>query len=100
MLFPNRSGKYIDWHNADDAFHRRCKRAKIGSFRPYDLRHTCASLLLAKGAPVTFVAAQLAHSNPTTTLRYYARWIPKEDRQYMSLLDGDSATSSLNAATK
>jgi len=42
----------------------------------YDLRHTYASLLLADGAPLTYVSAQLGHANSTTTLRHYARWMP------------------------
>jgi integrase len=93
MLFLNRAGTYIDWNNAADAFHRICKKAKIGRFRPYDLRHTLASLLLAGGAPITYVAAQLGHSKPTTTLRYYARWLPGENRHYVELLDRRSEAS-------
>jgi integrase len=41
MLFPNRSGNYIDWNNAVDAFHRICDKAKIGKFRPYSLAYLC-----------------------------------------------------------
>src|SRR6266516_361599 len=37
MLFPNRAGDYIDWNNAADAFHRICRNAKVGRFRPYAL---------------------------------------------------------------
>ena len=59
MLFPNRAGEYIDWNNAVDAFHRLCGKAKIGRFRPYALRHTFATILLAEGAPITYVAIQL-----------------------------------------
>lgn len=38
--------------------------------RPYDLRHSFASLLLAEGRTVHYVAAQLGHS-PTLTLTTY-----------------------------
>jgi integrase len=53
----------------------------------YDLRHTFASLLLASSAPITYVAAQLGHTKPTITLRYYAKWIPKEGLRYVDVLD-------------
>ncbi len=43
---------------------------------PYTLRHTCASLLLAQGASVVEVAAQLGHASPTITLSVYAHLLP------------------------
>jgi len=61
MLFPNRAGNQIDSNNAADAFHRICRKANIGRFRPYALRHTFATLHLAQGAPTTYVASQLLH---------------------------------------
>ena len=88
MLFPNRSGNYIDWNNAVDAFHRICEKAKIGRFRPYALRHTFATILLTEGAPITYVASQLGHSKPITTLRYYAKWLPDQGDRFIELLDG------------
>ncbi len=33
-------------------------------FRPYDLRHTCATLLIYEGRPVTEVAAHIGHADP------------------------------------
>ena len=63
------------------------KDAKLPAFRLYDLRHTFASLLLAAGAPITYVSAQLGHVNPSTTLRYYARWIPSKGQRWVDLLD-------------
>jgi integrase len=39
---------------------------------PHELRHTCASLLVAQGASVLAVARQLGHADPSVTLRVYA----------------------------
>ena len=70
----------------------------LPSFRLYDLRHTYASLLLAAGAPITYVSAQLGHSNPGTTLKYYARWIPSRGKRWVDLLDR-AANATVSAVT-
>ncbi len=69
------------------AFKCALKDAKLPAFRVYDLRHTYASLLLAERAPITYVAAQLGHANASTTLRYYAKWIPSKGQRWADLLD-------------
>src|SRR5439155_8141634 len=61
--------------------------AGLPRFRLYDLRHTFATHLLAQGAPITYVAAQLGHAKPTTTLTYYAHWIPSGDKRYIERLE-------------
>jgi integrase len=42
----------------------------VGNFVPYDLRHTCASLMLAAGRPVTEVAAHMRHGVDVCTRTY------------------------------
>ena len=68
-------------------FKRTLGKARLPAFRLYDLHHTFALLLLAASAPITYVSAQLGHVNPSTTLRYYARWIPNKGRRWVDLLD-------------
>jgi integrase len=52
-----------------------CRRAGLAPVpRPYDLRHSFASLLLAEGRTVHYVAAQLGHS-PALTLSTYGHLI-------------------------
>lgn len=106
----SRSGSSPTWPGGRST--RRTSSARIGSvrraglphFRLYDLRHTYASLLLAAGAPITYVSTQLGHANPTTTLRYYAKWIPTKGQRWVTksggMGDGRSARDprdSLNA---
>ena len=81
-LFPNDAGRPQDKWVPGKAFRRTLKRAGLPAFRLYDLRHTYASLLLAAGAPITYVSAQLGHATPATTLRYYAKWIPSQGRRW------------------
>jgi integrase len=42
--------------------------------------------LLAEGAPITYVSDQLGHAKPTTTLQFYARWLPRGDKAYIDRL--------------
>src|SRR5215831_16386770 len=53
-------------------------KAGLAYRRPYALRHTFATLLLAQGQSIKYVAAQLGHSSAMTTLAHYARWMPAE----------------------
>jgi integrase len=91
-LFPNDDGHPLDESRARKAFKQALKRAGLPAFRLYDLRHTYASLLLAASAPITYVSAQLGHANPSTTLRYYARWIPSQGRRWVDVLDRMAST--------
>jgi len=86
-LFPNEAGKLLDDAKARRVFHYVLKQATLPSFRVYDLRHTFASLLLSSGVPLLYVSKQLGHAKPTTTLRYYAHWIPSGDERHVDLLD-------------
>src|SRR5262245_3958277 len=51
------------------------------------MRHGFATHLHAQGLPITYVAAQLGHAKPTTTLTYYAQWIPSGDKRYIDRLE-------------
>jgi integrase len=62
-------------------FKRALRKAGLRDIRFHDLRHTYASLLLAQGEPVTYVANQLGHANPGITLKIYSHWIPKESQR-------------------
>ncbi len=86
-LFPNDQGGLLQEPHVRCVFQRVLRRANLPTFRLYDLRHTFASLLLSSAVPLVYVSQQLGHANPTTTLKYYARWIPTGDRRYVDVLD-------------
>ena len=48
--------------------------------RLHDLRHTHATLLLAKGVPVKVVSERLGHASTTITLSVYAHVMPGNQR--------------------
>lgn len=56
-----------------------CRRAGVPVLRPHDLRHWAASWMLANGAPVAWVSAQLGHAGPGVTWRVYAHVVPSRD---------------------
>ena len=77
--------RLLDESRVRKQFKKVLWKAGVTGNRLYDLRHTFAKL--AKDAPITYVAHQLGHSNPATTLRFYARWIASNDGGYAHLLD-------------
>jgi integrase len=90
-VFCSEAGTPLDLSNVTKAWRRVLKAAKLPSFRLYDLRHTFATELLAQGAPITYVAAQLGHTKPTTTLQWYAHWLPRGDKHWVDALDSAGA---------
>lgn len=44
--------------------------------RLHDLRHSCATIELAAGAPLVAVSEQLGHSKPSITPNVYAHAVP------------------------
>jgi integrase len=90
-VFVNTVGKHLDERRVRRRFTRAMRKANVSGHRLYDLRHTFATLLLAKGAPITYVAAQLGHARPSTTLQFYAHWLPRADTGFVDDLDAPAA---------
>ena len=86
-LFPGDAHGLFDESQVRKVFKWILRQAELPHFRVYDLRHTYASALLSAGVPLLYVSKQLGHRKPTTTLKYYAKWIPSEDRRYVDVLD-------------
>lgn len=51
------------------------KKAGVRYRRPYQTRHTYASMMLTAGEPLGWVAQQMGHSDLNMLGRVYARWI-------------------------
>ncbi|HEY5262034.1 MAG TPA: tyrosine-type recombinase/integrase [Solirubrobacteraceae bacterium] len=78
LIFPGPNGRewdkttYDNWRSR--TFNRLLRAASLRRARPYDLRHSFASLLIYEGRTVIYVARQLGHS-PTLTLSTYGHVI-------------------------
>lgn len=92
-VFCDRAGKPLLKPVIDRVFHHAMRRAGLSGHTLYDLRHTFASTLLAKGIPLTYVSHQLGHAKPTTTLKYYAHFMPSADQRFVDALDADFGTN-------
>lgn len=74
LVFPGKDGQpwtqaaYQSWRRR--AFTRSVSAAGLARARPYDLRHSFASLLLHEGRSVIYVARQLGHDARLTLTRY------------------------------
>jgi integrase len=74
LIFPSTSGTpwtlaaYQSWRRR--AFNRAIAAAGLEHGRPYDLRHSFASLLLHEGRSVIYVARQLGHDARLTLSNY------------------------------
>jgi integrase len=61
--------------------------AKLERVRVHDLRHTCASLLIAQGAHAKEIADRLGHSSPMVTMSVYAHILPSLEERLSSGLE-------------
>ncbi|WP_339935191.1 site-specific integrase [Vreelandella glaciei] len=63
------------------------KRAGVRYRRPYQTRHTYASMMVSSGEPLAWVSKQMGHTSVVTTARIYAGWIPTTNSQAGLLAD-------------
>lgn len=80
-VFANRNGQPFDNHNfTNRVWYPLLKRLGFERRRPYQLRHTCATLWLSAGENPLWIARQLGHSSVEMLFRVYARWVKDATR--------------------
>ena len=67
-----KSGERYDPDYVTNHFKVILKRNKLRDIRFHELRHSCASLLLAKGIPMKMIQDWLGHSDMATTANIYS----------------------------
>lgn len=74
------------------------KKAGIKYRRPYQTRHTYASMMLSAGEHPIGVAKQMGHSDWTMIARVYGRWMPNMDQQAGSKAKAVFSTTTIDPA--
>lgn len=94
-VFLTAAGQPINEYSAlYRAWSKALKAAGLPRRRPYELRHSFASNMLAEGMPIPFISRMIGHANPATTFAYYAADVESLREQYakrMADLIADSA---------
>jgi len=77
FVFASETGEPMSETNLSRRdFKRVLKQAGLPDIRLYDLRHTCATLLLAAGENPKIVSERLGHTDITLTLGTYSHVLP------------------------
>lgn len=89
LVFATAMGEPLDERNVVNRhFKPILKAAGLPmSVRLYDLRHTCATLLLAQGEHPKIVSERLGHANITLTLDTYSHVLPGMEEQAAQRLE-------------
>jgi integrase len=94
LVFTTSVGTPLDGITVTRRFQAILAAAGLPRQRFHDLRHACASFLLAQGVPARVVMEQLGHSQISLTLGTYSHLIPGMSRAATDLLDDLLAPSS------
>ena len=102
FVFTTETGEPVDWTNMKKHFNRIMRRADLGKaqegparpkgqpgpmkqgkfiakYRPYDLRHTHATLSFKAGVPAKVISGRLGHHKVAFTMDVYTAFIPDMD---------------------
>jgi integrase len=75
-VFTNQSGGPLDTWRLHEEYKALLKTANLKDQRFHDLRHCCASLLLAQGVSARTVMETLGHSQISLTMNTYSHVMP------------------------
>ncbi len=87
LVFTTPIGTGLEGTAITKDFHRKLDNARLPQRRFHDLRHSCATLLLAQGVSPRVVMDVLGHSQIGLTMNTYAHVIPDLQRDAARKMD-------------
>jgi len=104
FVFCNRLGKPLDHKNVTNrVWYPLLRHLGLKKRRPYQCRHTAATLWLAAGEAPEWIARQLGHTTTEMLFRVYSRYVPNLTRRdgsaFERLITGAIADKPLPVAT-
>ena len=92
-VFCNQTGQPLDNKNfSDRVWYPLLRHLGLEKRRPYQMRHTAATLWLASGEAPEWIARQLGHTSTEMLFRVYSRYVPNLTRQDGSAMERLLAT--------
>ncbi len=87
-VFCNQAGVPLDNKNfSDRVWYPLLRHLGLKERRPYQTRHTTATLWLSSGEAPEWIARQLGHSSTEMLFRVYSRFVPNLTRQDGSAME-------------
>ena len=77
LIFTSTIGTPLDPEAFGQTVPRICEAAGLGHWSIHELRHSCASLLIAMEVPIEVVAEQLGHASIRVTKDVYGHLMPR-----------------------
>lgn len=100
-VFCNTQGKPLDRRNIRArVWYPTLKRLGLRPRRPYQTRHTAATLWLAAGESPEWIARQMGHTTTQMLFKTYSRYVPNLTRRDGSALEQLLEAKGLATATK
>jgi len=103
LVFPSRDGGLLDPHNFRSRVFDRAVRKALGAdrrFSPHGLRHTFATLHLARGRPIKWIQAHGGWSSAKILLDWYGHFLPSEQHGFADSLTTSPDATQTSPATR
>ena len=96
LIFTSNIGTPLDPEDFGKTVPKICVEAGLGHWSIHELRHSCASLLIAMEVPLEVVAQQMGHASIQVTMDVYGHLMPRSRAraaEAMRMILFDDATS-------